>query len=141
MKDLDAPKSIERGLVIREPWISHILAGRKIWEMRGRPTKNRGLIGLIRQGSGQIFGVAELVDSLPSLNRTNYGEHAGKHAIPAAMLDEVIQNGWVYPWVLSSVRRLSKPVPYNHKSGAVNFVRLEPVVSREIMRQLANDPT
>jgi len=36
------------GLIIREPWISHILSGAKTWEMRTTPTRYRGPIGLIR---------------------------------------------------------------------------------------------
>jgi hypothetical protein len=36
-----------RGLVIAEPWISQILAGRKTWEMRASATNIRGRIGLI----------------------------------------------------------------------------------------------
>jgi len=115
----------DTALVIREPWIGLILRGRKAWEMRSRPTRIRGTIGLVRAKSGLIVGVADLVDSLSPLNRVNYMSHSDRHAIPASMLDDVMANGWVYPWVLANVRPLPSPVPYRHKSGAVTFVTLE----------------
>ena len=51
-----------KGLIIREPWIGMILAGRKTWEMRSRQTPYRGRIGLIRKGTGMVVGIAEIVD-------------------------------------------------------------------------------
>jgi hypothetical protein len=57
-----------KGLVIREPWIDMILDGAKTWELRTQRTTVRGEIALIRKGTGQIEGVAHLVDSLPQLD-------------------------------------------------------------------------
>jgi hypothetical protein len=45
-----------KALIIREPWIGHILAGRKTWEMRTSPTNIRGRIGLIRKGRAIVVG-------------------------------------------------------------------------------------
>jgi hypothetical protein len=126
-----------RGLVIREPWISKILAGSKTWEMRSTTTKIRGEIALIRQRSGLVVGIANLVESLPPLTRSNYTEFSGQHAIPPGMVDDVIRNRWVHPWVLADVRQLATPVPYKHKSGAVLFVTLDASVSDAIRRQTA----
>ncbi len=39
-----------RGLVIRDPWIGHILAGRKTGEIRSTASKVRERIALIRGG-------------------------------------------------------------------------------------------
>src|SRR3546814_8823164 len=55
-----------------------------------------------------------------------------RHAIPENKLDEVIENGWVHPWVLEDVHALAEPVPYQHPSGAVTFVNLEPSVVAQI---------
>lgn len=49
-----------KALIIDEPWISRMLDGSKTWEMRSRSTENRGRFALIRKGSGQVVGVAEL---------------------------------------------------------------------------------
>ncbi|WP_281975144.1 hypothetical protein [Halobacillus litoralis] len=40
------------GLLVQAPWIDLLLAGSKIWEIRGSNTKKRGRIGLIKSGSG-----------------------------------------------------------------------------------------
>ena len=129
--------TIERALIIREPWIDDILAGRKTWEMRSQRTSVRGWIGLIRQGSGAIEGACRIVDSLPPLDRARYMDHRDRHAIPPEMLDEVIEHGWTHPWVLADVRPFSRKVPYRHRSGAVTFVGLDPSVSAEMARLLA----
>ncbi|TGU93186.1 hypothetical protein EN794_032515 [Mesorhizobium sp. M00.F.Ca.ET.151.01.1.1] len=63
--------------------------------------------------------------------------HSDRHALPASMLDEVMANGWVYPWVLANVRALPSPVPYRHKSGAVTFVTLEREEVDAAARQLS----
>ncbi|MBY5422297.1 DUF4357 domain-containing protein [Rhizobium leguminosarum] len=117
-----------RGLIIRQPWIDLILSGEKTWEMRSKATNVRGEIGLIRAKSGLVFGTARLVESRPPLGRLNYMSHRDKHAIPEAMLEEVIGNGWVHPWVLDQIRVLPRPIPYVHPSGAVTFVNLDPSV-------------
>ena len=43
------PQGVLQGLVIDEPWIGMLLAGKKTWEMRSAPTSKRGTIGLIRK--------------------------------------------------------------------------------------------
>jgi hypothetical protein len=42
---------VMRGLIIREPWISLILSGKKTWEMRSKSCPQRGVIALILKGS------------------------------------------------------------------------------------------
>lgn len=124
-----------KGLVIRQPWIDLILSGKKTWEMRSKPTKVKGLIGLIRAKSGTVVGTARLVESKPALTRASYMAHQDKHAIPESMLDEVTERKWVYPWVLDEIRSLKRPVPYRHNSGAVTFVILEQSVIDAIARE------
>jgi hypothetical protein len=126
---------MKSGLVIRPRWIELILQGKKTWEMRSQPTRIRGPIGLIRQGSGLVVGTARLSDCRPALTRDDYMRYGEKHAVPESMLDEVLANRWVFPWVLSDVYRLPKPVPYDHKSGAVIFVTLGTSVVAEIAMQ------
>jgi hypothetical protein len=132
---------MKSGLVIREPWIGKILAGEKTWEMRSTATTIRGEIALIRQGSGLVVGTAKLVGSLPALTRGNYMDFSSQHAIPSEMLEEVIRNRWIHPWVLADVRPLPIPVPYKHKSGAVLFVTLDASVLDAIRRQRGSSQT
>ena len=51
---------VSRALVVDQPWVGLIADGAKVWEMRTRPTKVRGWIGLIEKGTGTIIGVAYL---------------------------------------------------------------------------------
>ena len=106
-----------RGLIIREPWIGHILVGKKIWEMRTRPTSVRGRIGLIRKGSGMVIGVANLVDSLAPLDAKALAASRDRHGIMPEREKEALEAGWVYPWVFGEVRRLPRPVPAGQKNG------------------------
>lgn len=57
------------------------------------------------------------------------------------MKESVLENGWVHPWVLKNVRRLTLPVPYKHKSGAVTFVTLDDEVATQIAARLGTSDT
>jgi len=116
-----------KGLVIRSPWIDKILAGEKTWEMRSKKTSVRGRIALIRAGSGQIFGTAELVACLPKLNAEEMAQTAHFHAIPESQLDMVLARGWITPWVLRDIIAFPDPIPYSHSNGAVTWVNLPDV--------------
>lgn len=129
---------IDKGLVIADPWISHILQGRKLWEMRSTRTSQRGLIGLIRKGSGHVWGVARIIDCRSPLTPEQMLATEDKHRIPAQMIHSGKVAKWNTPWVLADVRPLASPVPYTHPNGAVTWVRLEPTVSEAITRQFAH---
>lgn len=101
-----------------------ILAGKKVWEMRTRPTRKRGRIALIRSGSQQIVGTATLVDSLAPLTRRQMLNAVDRHGAPADLIRSGSAASWVYPWVLADVVRLDPPVAYVHPPGAVIWVTL-----------------
>jgi len=73
----------EKAIVIDEPWVSQVLRGDKAWEMRSKPTRHRGPVGIIRKGSGQVVGTASLIDSLPALSRPEFAKHEAEHGISA----------------------------------------------------------
>ena len=129
---------LTQGLVIDEPWIGLILAGHKTWEMRSRATNKRGPIALIRKGSGQVVGTAILIDSLPPLEEADMAAAFDNHRIPQAMVRQDGYN-WLTPWVLDRVRPLSRPVSYQHPSGAVTWVNLESDV--QALLNYGNSPT
>jgi hypothetical protein len=129
---------LTRGLIIDEPWIGLILSGKKTWEMRSANTKIRGAIGLIRKRSGQVVGIADLVDCRPPLNQRDYAGQETFHRIPPDRQPRAISGGWTRPWVLANARRLRQPVPYRHPSGAVIWVTLDPEVITGIIE---SDPT
>lgn len=127
-----------RALIIDEPWISAILRGEKTWEMRKRNCNVRGPIALIRKGSGHVVGIAELIDSRPSITTlAAYAEAEPKHCIPPARQVSAFRDGWVTPWVITDARPLARPVPYSHPSGAVIWVTLADDVAAAVKNQTA----
>lgn len=125
---------LSQGLIIDEPWISHILAGLKTWEMRSRATLKRGPLALIKKRSGQVVGVATLMECRPSLLVSDMPIHFRKHHIPQTLVTKPGYK-WFTPWVLTDVQAFRHPVPYNHPAGAVTFVNLETDVLQAIARQ------
>jgi hypothetical protein len=113
------------GLIIAEPWISMILNGVKTWEMRTTPTRKRGRIALIRKGSGQVVGTANLVDSFGPLTRQQMLDSVDRHGVPADLIRSGSVDSWVYPWVLADVARIDPPVAYAHPPGAVIWLTLD----------------
>ena len=111
---------MDRALIIRQPWIDMILNGEKTWEMRSKPTKIRGRIGLIEQGTGLIVGECNLDDVAESVDNFNIGY--GQHLHKVDDLD--LLEKWKYPWVLSGAQRYEKPIPYKHPRGAVTWVKI-----------------
>jgi hypothetical protein len=113
-------------LIIRSPWIEHIIEGRKTWEIRGKATTVCERIALIKGGSGRIVGAADLVDSVGPLTEAQLNERRDKHQVPPADLSPFIKKygGKAHAWVLANVVKLNRPVPYTHPSGAVIWVTL-----------------
>jgi hypothetical protein len=127
--------------VIAEPWIGKILRGEKSWEMRSRGCNIRGKIALIRKGSGQVVGTAELAGCLPPLTTAGaYAAAEPQHAIPPADQPRAFAGGWITPWVLADVRALPMPVAYRHPSGAVTWVNLDAEVAEAVHRQVVGVP-
>ncbi|MCW2275305.1 ASCH domain-containing protein [Rhodoblastus acidophilus] len=126
---------VTKGLVIDTPWIDQILAGKKTWEMRSRATSQRGWIGLIRKGSGQVVGLARLDDCGPTLSRHEMLATIDKHGIPERHIADGAGAKWTTPWKFGEVKRLAPPVPYRHKLGAVTWVLLDDLVGMAINRQ------
>lgn len=133
--------SATKGLVIDDPWIGYILDGSKTWEMRSRPVSFRGWFGLIRKGTGAIYGVARLVDVRPALSVEEMVAAHDKHRIPESMIRSGAVAKWTTPWVLADIRKLAKPISYRHPSGAVSWVELDPQVTAAINAQLGSKST
>ncbi len=127
---------IAKGLIIADPWIGYILDGTKTWEMRSNTVSHRGLFGLIRKGTGAVYGIARLIDVGAALSPDEMVAAFERHRIPEHMIRSGEVAKWNTPWKLADVRRLPTPVPYRHRSGAVTWVELDKDVSDAIGRQL-----
>jgi hypothetical protein len=127
---------VTRGLVIAAPWVGLIADGKKTWEMRTRPTKVRGWIGLIEKGTGTIIGIACLEGSRPPLRPNLHHLYFKKHRVPPSSSRKTYDGKYLTPWVLAKAFRLPKPLPYQHPSGAVTWVAFADEVSRSLSRRL-----
>ena len=70
-----------RGLVIGEKPLQRILSGTKTLELRGKPNRNLGAIALIRKGSGKIYAVAEISESIGPMSFEEFLSCAHEHGV------------------------------------------------------------
>ena len=129
---------ITKALIIADPWIGYILDGSKTWEMRSSSTAHRGWIGLIRKGTGAVYGATRLAEVGAPLTPAEMIATTDRHRIPEEMIRSGAVAKWNTPWKLADVRTLTRPVPYRHKSGAVTWVELDPDVTEAIAQQLSS---
>lgn len=113
------------GLVIKQPWIDLILDGKKTWEIRGSTASIRGKIALIQSKSGKVVGTCDVVGCIGPIALDELRRQHDKHRIPLASLGESPYPK-TYAWVLANAVRFQMPLPYQHPSGAVIWVRLSP---------------
>ena len=112
-----------RALIIRQPYIGKILDGLKTWEMRSRPTKIRGRIGLIESGSGLIVGEAEIV-RMQEAPKNDWSRSITSVYHRIEYRDQHLMDKWCWAWVLENAIRYDEPIPYVHPQGAVIWVNL-----------------
>jgi hypothetical protein len=120
-----------KGLVIKSPYIDRILAGTKTWEMRSTGTNQRGPIALIKQGSGQVVGIANLVDVKGPLSQQDKLNTIDKHQISVDRLESGETDKWNTAWVLENAQPIT-PIHYQHPNGAVIWVNLDPQVQEQL---------
>ncbi len=123
-------------LLIRSPWIDKILDGSKTWEIRGTRTHKRERIALIQSGSGTVIGVADLVDAVGPLTKSQFVADARKIGLKKSEASRGLPYRRTFAWVLKNPRRLKKPVPYRHPYGSIIWVTLKPAVRDAVLRQL-----
>jgi hypothetical protein len=125
-----------KGLIIDEPWVSMITAGKKTWEMRSLNTSVRGRIALIKKGSLTIVGVADLIDTRPELSPAELKANVEKHGVPESRIGDNFRHSTA--WLLERAQPLREAVPYRHPPGAVIWVNLDAAVSAAIEAQLTD---
>ncbi|MGF9644057.1 ASCH domain-containing protein [Paenibacillus sp. MABNS29] len=113
------------GLIIKPNWADMVLSGIKPWEIRGSRTHKRGTIGIIKSGSGLVYGTANLVDCIP-LTMYEWAANKDKHHVDYVDIDYKTP----YAWVMQNPIIYPEPIPYKHPQGAVIWVKLPDKVSR-----------
>ncbi|ULO08919.1 ASCH domain-containing protein [Paenibacillus sp. 19GGS1-52] len=112
-----------KGLVIKQKWADQILSGIKPWEIRSRITHQRGTRGIIKSGSGLVYGTVDLTDCI-KLTLKDFEDNRDKHRIPASESSIVHHYKELFAWVVGNPQIFPKPIPYNHPQGAVIWVNL-----------------
>jgi len=95
----------KKGLIVREPYASLIVEGKKVWEIRKTRTKIRGEILII--SNGKAIGKAELVDVLGPFTPEELAEHEDKHC--ASVSFEYSNGKPLYAWVLRNAEKFDRP--------------------------------
>jgi len=126
-----------KGLIIKSPYIDRILAGTKTWEMRSSSTNQRGPIALIKQGTGKIVGVANLVGVKGPLSEQDKLNNIDQHQISEERLQSGETEKWNVAWILEGAQLLDTPITYQHPNGAVIWVNLEPQVQEKLALAIA----
>jgi hypothetical protein len=121
-----------KGLIIKSPYIDRILAGTKIWEMRSSTTSQRGPIALIKQGTGQIVGMANLIGVTGPLSQQDKLNNIDQHQISVERLHSGETEKWNVAWILQNAKKFDIPIDYHHPNGAVIWVNLEPQVQEKL---------
>lgn len=121
-----------RALIVRPPFVDWIVDGKKTWELRGSATKVRGPIALIAGGTGTVVGTCDLVDAVGPLKSRELQANARKLNVSPSAFEGPLYYARTYAWVLTNARRLPKPVPYDHPSGAVIWVKLNADLRRAV---------
>jgi hypothetical protein len=110
-------------LLVHTEWLHLILSGSKSWELRGSRTNIRERIGLAASGSGLVFGTVELSDCIGPLPRQELSNTFDKHRVNELRLLQVRYRS-VFAWVMKDPDPFGKPIPFDHPTGAVIWVRV-----------------
>ena len=104
-----------RGLVIMARPLQQILDLEKTLELRSKHNRQLGTVALIKKGSGQVFGLAEITESIGPMSVEDLHDRRHEHGVEEERVTEVFDRGWVYGWRMSNVVTLKQAVPYVHK--------------------------
>ncbi|RRJ54717.1 ASCH domain-containing protein [Paenibacillus oralis] len=112
---------MEKGLIVRDPWIEMLLSGFKTWEIRSKPTSIRGKIGLIKSGTKKIFGEINIIDCV-EIPVTDFNRYFEFHHV-----QDISSFGYskIFAWVMQNPIRYAEPKPYIHRPGCVVWVNFK----------------
>ena len=112
-----------RGLIVREPYASMIVEGKKNWEIRRWKTRVRGEVYII--SGGKLVGKVELVDVLGPFTVDELEAHFDKHRAGRDFLEAYSRGSKLYAWVFRNPVKFEKPVKVSIPRGVRVWVRIE----------------
>jgi len=125
-----------KGLVIKKKWLDLILAGKKIWEIRGSNCRLRGRVALIESGSGTIVAVCSIKGVQGPFSLPQLLDHRKNHAVDKETLETWGGYAKNFCWELDDVVILAEPIPYIHPMGAVIWVGEASIPQKKLAKQL-----
>ncbi|WP_456454218.1 ASCH domain-containing protein [Thermococcus sp.] len=111
-----------RGLIVREPFASWIVEGKKVWEIRKSRTRIRGRV-LILTG-GRAIGSVELTDVLGPFSPEELSRYEDRHLVDYGFLKKYSNGRKLYAWVLQNPEKFERPKPVDVPRGAQVWVRV-----------------
>jgi len=117
------PKKVIKGLIVKEPYVSMIVNGEKIWEIRKNYTTIRGYVALISKG--RLYGFAELITVFKA-DLDLIRRHREKHHATKRFIREYTKDGkQLYIWVFRNPLPLAKPIRIKYPKGARMWINLD----------------
>ena len=109
------------GLKIKQPWMGHILRGKKIWEIRGEEARVIGRVALFEAGAMHFVGLATIVES-NLVTDADMAANVDKHCIEDwdtnPMVAKYRERKGIFAYVLSDVVSI-EPVTANLGSSVI----------------------
>ena len=106
---------------MKKHWLDKILAGEKKWEIRGSSTSRRGWIHLAQSKTGgKLVGRARLL-GCTEISRSHFLEHIQRHHV-TDLAD--VPYAKIFAWEFADAERFTRPFVYEHRPGAVVWVRV-----------------
>ena len=110
-----------RALIIKEPWASLVVSGKKTMELRSRKTTKVGQeIYIAKAGTKTLIGRVT-IEKCVQLTVADYINLQGKH-LARELYKNSFNNKKIYGWYLKDAVQFDKPIPYNHPQGAQMWV-------------------
>ena len=114
-------------LVVKEPWASMLLDGRKTMEIRGSACrKEEGtVVHIAKSGTSLVYGSVRFVRCVGPLSDSDFEALHPSHLANG----EVCSYPKKYGWVFDTPVLWEEPVPYTHPQGAIGWVKWSPSVN------------
>ena len=122
-------------LVLRPKWAQKVLDRSKTLELRGTATNKRCNVAVAVSGTGHLAGEVRITDCILIAQRnrqTGLYEDVAPYSLRGLAHQHLVENPdkylkykKVFGWVLEDARAYDFPRKYNHKGGAIGWVRLD----------------
>ena len=109
-----------RALIIKDPWASQIVSGKKTIELRTKRTKKIGQeIYIAKAGTKTLIGRVT-IEKCMQLTLDDYMNLMDKHLVGYGF--GIISEKKLYGWFLKDAVQFDNPIPYDHPQGAQMWV-------------------